>query len=144
MDASQRLGSLRFCRVGGHETNTQIEIFRVKLPLTNRSVYQMPLNIFSLLHVLFLCVWASVFLVILIKMVRSAPPRNVSRKYSRSISLQSLIPFLKSWKNRVDPEDVSILERNGKAVFLLILALVVFEVTFEVLVYFDVAYFKGD
>jgi len=102
----------------------------------------MPLNLVSILHFLFLCVWASVFLVILIKIARSEPPRNVSRKYSRSISLQSLIPFLKSWKNRVDPEDVSTLEKNGKAVFLLILALVVFEITFEVLAYFEVAYFN--
>jgi len=98
---------------------------------------QMPLYVVSILHLLFLCAWASVFLVILIKITRSEPP---SRKYSRSISLQSLIPFLKSWKDRVDPEDVSTLERNGKAVFLLILALVVFEITFEVLAYFDVAY----
>jgi len=99
----------------------------------------MPLYVFYILHLLFLCVWASLFLVILIKIARSEPPR---RKCSRSISLQSLIPFLKSWKNRVDPEDVSTLERNGRAVFLLILALVVFEITFEVLVYFDIAYFN--
>ncbi len=77
----------------------------------------MSANLISLLNLLFVIVSVAVFFILVIRVGKALPSWETRQKYSGSIFLQSLLPFLKSWKGAVEPNDLDVIERFGKEMF---------------------------
>jgi len=72
-----------------------------------------------------LVIWTVLVIAMQVWLFKAAPPKEFIRKYSRRILLLSIIPFMSSWKNIVEPGDVEIIERYRKKMFWYVFIVVV-------------------
>ena len=56
-------------------------------------------------------IWIAVQIPFVVWVFRANPPREIRKKYSYWVRLQSVIPFMQRWKARMEPADVKIWER---------------------------------
>ena len=46
--------------------------------------------------------------------LKAKPPKEISKKYPKTILLQIVTPFMKNWRNRIDHEDLELFEEYRK------------------------------
>ena len=100
----------------------------------------MNINAFTLpYYVLFLAM-----IMIIIKICRKMPPKEIIKKYPRSTIAKSIcVPFLESWKKDVEPDHIEAIERYAKSGRALIVALLVFISISSIIRYLQVVYLLG-
>lgn len=72
-----------------------------------------------------LVIWTVLIIATQVWLFKAAPPKDFIKKYSRRMLLLSIIPFMNSWKNSVEPGDMKIIERYRKRVIQYVFILVV-------------------
>jgi len=72
-----------------------------------------------------LVIWAVLVIAMQIWLFKAAPPKEFIKKYSRTMLLLSIIPFMNSWRNSVEPGDMEIIERYRKEAIRYVFILIV-------------------
>ena len=97
----------------------------------------MSINAFTLsYYVLFLAM-----VMVIIKICRTMPSKEIIKKYPRSTIAKSIcVPFFESWKKDVEPDHMEVIERYAKSGRALIVALLVFIIISSIIRYLQVVY----
>ena len=72
----------------------------------------------SLPNYLLALVYAVFVVVFIVIVVKTLPKKGVTEKYPRILLVKSVFPFCNSWKKEVEPEDLEVVERFGKHIFI--------------------------